>query len=402
MTRGSRALAALAAASALFAGACSNSEGGSAAQPMQLELLEGTAHVQDASGTRRVEGTEKVSVGDRIVLSDRGIAELTLAEDVAFELSGARVHIDNRRQLVLERGKLLAIADGPVAVKSNPIAVHSTGGTFRVDRTLSTRVAVYGKQARIEAPGAALPIESYYEAVVPSGIVPRSTKPLQIDPSDRWDLRFLKEAIDVDARLGNLSRGLEAQLAGGTGPEFYQRVLPTGFQVSLLSGLALDRKTDELIGSLIAYEAAGEVADGAAMLDQVFGMWREGASWGLVAHRFEVTQSVLFAALLDSVNRAGLVDQGRGPALAAGPRTKASPSPSPASRPSPKAPSPSPKKEPSPQPSPQVSPSPNPLAPVTDLLDEVVQDLLGGLLPSPSPAPNGPSTQKPILPVLGS
>jgi hypothetical protein len=396
MSRHTRALAVLAAAASLLAGACSNSQGRDAGQPMRLEIVQGTAHIESGSGTRKVDGSDKVAVGNRILLSDKGVAELTLADGVVFELSGARVTVDSRRQLRLDRGKALAVAAGPVVVKSGPISVLSNAGTFRVDRTLSTRVAVYDKKVRIDGPGSVLPVDTYYEAVVPAGILPRSTTPLQIDPSDRWDVRFLKDAIDVDARLANLSRGLEAQLAAGSGPEFYRRVLPTGFQVGLLSPLASSRKTDVLIGSLIAYEAGKKGKDASPVLDEVFGMWHQGASWGLVAHRFDVAQSVLFSLLLDSVNRAGLVEEGRGPALASGPRRKASASPKATS--SPKAPSPSPRTEPSTAPSPEPSPTTNVLDPVEHLLDEVVEDLLGELLP---PASNGGGENKPLVPGLG-
>lgn len=381
MRRG-RALVGYAVCSALLAGACSSSGGRAPAKPMRLQVIEGTASITDDSGTRRVEKTGSVAVRDRILLSDGGIAELTLAGGVALELSGARVTVDSGRKVTLVRGKVLVMAGGPVAVEAEPVTVRADGGIFRVDRTLSTRVAVYEDDARIDGPGAVLPIPTYHESVVAAGVVPASTDPLKIDPSDRWDVRYLKDAIDVDARLANLSRGLEAQLGSGTGLDFYRRVLPEGFQVSLLAPMSGDRKTDVLIGALIAHQAAGKGADRAKVVADVFSMWREGASWGLVAHRFGVAQSVLFSLLLDSVNRANLVDQGRGPALATPRRPTPTPSPATRARPTPN--------QPSPRPSPAPSPSPNPdvLAPVTNLLDQVVRDLLGSLLGPPS-TPNG-------------
>jgi hypothetical protein len=372
--------------SALLAGACTSSGSGkSSAKAMRLELVEGTASIVDGSGSRPVGTSEKVAIRDRILLGEGAIAALILADGVRLELSGARITVDGGRKITLERGKVLVRTDGPVAVEAKPLTVRSDRGTFRVDRLATTRVAVYEDQARIDGPGALLPIPTYQESVVEAGVVPASTGPLKIDPSDRWDLRYLKDAIDIDARLANLSRGLEAQLASGTGLDFYRRVLPSGFQVSLLTAMARDRRTDVLIGSLIAYEAGAKEADRSKVVEGVFSMWRAGASWGLVAHRFGVAQSRLFSLLLDSVNRANLVDQGRGPALAAPGRPTPSPRPSAQPNPTPSQPSssPQPSTSPAPSSSPVPSPSPNLLAPVTDLLDQVVRDLLGGLLGSP-------------------
>lgn len=376
---------------------------------MRLEVLEGTASIvagaAAGAGTRIVDRTDKVAPGDKIVVSDGGIAELTLDGGVGVELSGARVTVVDGRTVALDRGKVLVVADGPVAVRSGQVTARSEGGIFRVDGGESTRVGVYKDRALLEpgtsaqaktaaADPVAVTVATYHQVVVPAGAGPGALpapRALQIDPGDRWDIRYLKDAIDIDARLANLSRGLEAQLGSGTGLDFYRRVLPSGFQVGLITPLAGDRKTDVLIGSLIAHDAASGNAGGpdeATAVAGVFGLWREGASWGLVAHQFGVGQSALFSLLLDSVNRANLVDQGRGPALG-GRRPSPAPSPSrstPGAQPSPQ---PTPQPSGSPQPSPGV-PTPSPgtdvLKPVTDLLDQVVQGLLQGLL-GPSPRP---------------
>ncbi|HEY8200215.1 MAG TPA: hypothetical protein VII47_02575, partial [Actinomycetota bacterium] len=306
--------------------------------------------------------------------------ELTLDDGVALELRGARLVVDGGRQVTLRWGKVLVVAEGPVSVRSEPVTVRAAGGIFRVDRDDSTRVAVYKDEARIDGPSSLLSVPTYHESLVAGGVVPPSAQALQIDPSDRWDIRYLKDAIDIDARLANLSRGLEAQLGSGTGVDFYRRVLPEGFPLNLLGPMAADRKTDVLIGSLIAHEATARGTDEAAAVAGVFAMWREGASWGLVAHRFGVAQKELFSLLLDSVNRANLVDQGRGPGLAS---RRPSPGPPP-THPGTATPQPSEQPSATPQPSPGPSPGADVLKPVTDLLDQVVQGLLGGLL-SPSP-----------------
>jgi hypothetical protein len=232
-----------------------------------------------------------------------------------------------------------------------------------------------------------LTVEQLKQADLAVGELDRKTVYRTIDPTDRWDLRYLKNAIDVDARLLSLSKGLEAQLGNRNGMEFYRQVLPTNFPVAQIQDKLTESRTDVLVGSLIAYEAAVDEANREQVFADVFQMRRDGASWGLIAHRYGVGQSVLFSLLLETVNRAGIVDQGRGPALAAAPST---PPPSTTPVVQPPAVQPPPVQE-QPAPATPTTPAPPPsvLTPVADLLDDVVQDLLSSLLPKPTPGPNG-------------
>ena len=389
MTRRHRVLVALLAGSTLLAGGCTrDAEDTAAAEPMHLEILEGSARVVHDDESRLIDKEGSVDVGDRVLMSGGGIGRLTLAEGVTFELADAHVHLDSGRRVTLDRGKVLAVVEGPVAIDTDRGRIYSEKGVFRVERGLSIRVAVYEGQANIEAGDQPLTVDPLKQADLAVGELDRKTVYRTIDPTDRWDLRYLKNAIDVDARLLSLSRGLEAQLGTRNGMEFYRQVLPTNFPVAQIQDKLAESRTDVLVGSLIAYEAAVDDANREQVFADVFQMRRDGASWGLIAHRYGVAQSVLFSLLLETVNRAGIVDQGRGPALAAGPRTPA-PTPTPTSRtPVVQAPPPV-QAQPAPETPTQPTSPPSVLTPVADLLDTVVQDLLSSLLPKPTPGPNG-------------
>jgi hypothetical protein len=384
MTRTYRVFIALVAGSALIGAGCTRDGKADVQEPMHLEIVEGRARVVHDSQTRVVDKEGSVSVGDRVLMSAGGIGRLTLTDGVAFELSDAQVTLDSGRKVTLDRGRILAVAEGPVAIDTDRARIVSDKGIFRVDRTLNIRVAVYEGQARIDGTGPV--IDALKQAEVAAGEPDRTARYREIDPTDRWDLRYLKNAIDVDARLLSLSKGLEAQLGSRNGMEFFKQVLPMNFPVAKIRANAADSRTDVLVGSLIAYEATVDGGDREQVLADVFAMKQDRASWGLIAHKYGVAQSVLFALLLDSVNRAGIVDEGRGPALAA---PKPTPSPTP-TRPAPAQETPAPSEEPQQPAAPsQPSPPPNVLTPVADLLDTVVQDLLSSLLPRPTPKPNG-------------
>lgn len=389
MTRGHRVLVALLAGSTLLAAGCTRGGKDSpSAEPMFLEILEGSARVIHDDESRVIDKEGSVDIGDRVVMSGRGIGRLTLKEGVTFELAGAHVHLDGERKLTLDRGRVLAVAEGPVAVDTDRGRIYSEKGVFRVERGLSIRVAVYEGLANIEAGDQPLTVEPLKQADLAVGELDRKTVYRTIDATDRWDLRYLKNAIDVDARLLSLSKGLEAQLGNRNGMEFYRQVLPTNFPVSQIQDKLAESRTDVLVGSLIAYEAAVDEANREQVFADVFQMRRDGASWGLIAHRYGVAQSVLFSLLLETVNRAGIVDQGRGPALAVAPSTPPR-STTPVVQP-PAVQQPPPVQE-QPAPATPTTPAPPPsvLTPVADLLDDVVQDLLSSLLPKPTPGPNG-------------
>ncbi|MGH2768719.1 MAG: hypothetical protein ACRDIF_07170, partial [Actinomycetota bacterium] len=179
----------------------------------------------------------------------------------------------------------------------------------------------------------------------------------------------------------NFGRGLEAQLGITGGLGFFQRVVPQAFEPhpgagpSFLVPFLSNRRSDVLIGLVAASEAArGLRREVEATFLEIFGLWSEGGSWGTILAEYGVNETDLFGGLQGAIERAGLIEEGRGPGV-----IKPTPAPPPSRAPSPvegRAPSPAP----APPPAPVTSPTPAPS--VVEVVSEIIQGLIG-ILPLP-------------------
>ncbi len=362
----------------LVASGCSFG-GNNRGRPMELSVISGSARLTHKGAAKTVSRDTSVSVGDSIVLSSGGIGELRLKKGRIFELDSARVQITSRESLLLSRGKLLADLTEPAKIDAETSSITAKSGTLRVDRFLATRIGTYaGSTVRVTNGVSTLTVPRYRQTVVAGGIVPRAAKPLRLEASDRWDQRLLQDVLDLDARLGNFGRGLEAQLGSLTGLNFFGRVLP-GLELTFLDPFLSGRRSDLLIGLVIA--SGGSSSLGASLSDRFdrgYGLWSQGASWGLIAHEFEVEHAGLFAALLAAIERVGIRLLGTGPrAPGAGPPGVGStPSPGSTASPSgnPTSPTPGPGRSTAPVPSPVESILPDPI-------EEIIDGIYGSLNP---------------------
>lgn len=323
-------LASPALAFVLVAGACNGDA--EAGRPMRLEVLEGEATLIRDGRQEVIRSHSAVGVGDTIVLR-KGLAELRLARGRIFELSNAEVSITGSAGLRLVRGDLLADVTAPARVDAESVEVLARKGAFRINRALATRVGAYEGKVDLRADADELSVPRYRQAIVAGGVLPTVARPLRISAADRWDRRYLQDALDLDARLSNFGRGLEAQLGSASGLPFFQAVAPTGLDVAFVAPFLGGRRSDVLIALMLALEAKrGATLEG--RFTRMFELWRDGASWGLVAREFGVEQPNLFTRLLDAIARAGIVfTGGRGPALRRAPSPpppgRGSPGPSP-------------------------------------------------------------------------
>lgn len=335
------------------------SSGNQVPRPMRLKVLEGKAQLFRGGSIRTVRGEAEVRRGDRIQLSSDGIAELQLASGRLFELSRADLEIETTTRLGLVRGEVLANLAAPAGVSIGELDVFSGKGAFRIDRSLSTRIGVYEGEAELQDYAGRLGIPRLRQATIAGDVVPRAPKPLRIDPNDAWDRRFLQEALDLDVRLTNFGRGLEAQLGSGGGIAFFGRVIAEETDLGFLVPFLANRRSDLIIGLAVASEGTRSPDALAERFNHAFGLWTEGATWGLIAFEFGVGQASIFARLLDIVRLAGIT-------LTGGPTTGTSPGPGP---------QPGPSGSPQPTPSPSPSPTPSPTEPVEDLLDELLRQV---------------------------
>lgn len=365
-----RRIFAVALSLAAIAAACS--PGSRSERTMELKVVEGAVRLIRGDSSSLVRSNSQVAVGDRILVDPGGIAELRLASGRLFELWEAEVEIVEDTRLTLRRGNLLADLEGPGTVDAENVTVSSRNAAFRVDRALSTRVGVYEGNVVLTRPGRSLALPRLRQAIVAGGILPRSEKPLSITYTDRWDRRFLQEAIDLDIRLQNFGRGLESQLGARSGLEFFTAVMP-GTDVTFLLPHGASRRSDVLIGMAIALEAVVDPLRLQSLFDGVFGLWNDGASWGLIAYERGVTQIGLFARLLDMVRLAGLAPAGSGTGVSGVPGSTGGGGGS--------QPPQGGGSSPSPAPSPTESPTPDPSPTYTgvDLVDDTINTVIDQL-----------------------
>lgn len=359
----------------LLATSCRSS--GSSRTPMTLKVISGSATlVSDDESTRlSSEESSSVEVGDRVVQDD-GVALLSLASGRDFELREARVLITGTSSFDLERGDALAELTAAARVVADNFAAFAEDGTFRIDRGVATRVGVYDGSVTLNHDAGELTVPRFRQAVVAGGLVPKSFDPLMISAEDNWDRRFLQVALDLDNRLTNFGRGLEAQLGNLAGLSFFTSVAPPGADVSFLSSFTTQRRSDVLIGLMVAFDSSG--ASGMrGSFEEAFELWTRGASWGLIAVEFGASGTNLFSLLLDAIARLGIQIIGGGGGATTSPNQTGGGTNDGGGEQS----------DPSPPPeSPSPSPEPDPvqsLVEETEELTEEVECTLAGLLGSP-------------------
>src|SRR5205085_1195059 len=69
---------------------------------------------------------------------------------------------------------------------------------------------------------------------------------------DVWDHRYLRDAIDLDARLDNFSGGLDAQLGNATGLEFFRLVTADPVTLAHVGPFLSQPRSDVLIALVLA------------------------------------------------------------------------------------------------------------------------------------------------------
>ena len=338
---------------AILASACASGAGAGAA-PMQISVIQGAVRItHDGKTSVTSNGSHPLATGDSVSVSKNGLAKMTLATGRAFELAGSTLaSLKSQASVELDHGDILGTLTAPARVFSGGIEVAAKKGTFRVDRDSSSRIRDYeGSPVEVSSSGGTLAIPRYREVVIAGGVLPKTPRPLRLSSSDRWDKRMLQDVIDLDDRLSSFASGLEAQLGDDSGVDFYKRVLPLGVDVGFLGQFLSNRRSDVLIGLLMAMGGNGSQTGVQERFQKIFSLWSDGASWGLLAHEFAVAQPSLFDGLLAAIQKAGIkITSGAGGGFSRPRNTKASPSPTKKG-----SPGPSPSKGASPSPS--VSPT---------------------------------------------
>jgi hypothetical protein len=291
---------------AVLGASCSVGDTALTGKNMSIRMISGSANLVHGKKSTRIGSSAALSPGDQIVMGRTALAEVRLAKGLVFELSGADALVTGASALKLTRGELLADVTAPAKIDAESVVVTASRASFRVDRALATRVGVYAGSVVATRMLDKLKIPSLRQTIVAAGILPRAPKPLRISPIDRWDRRFLQEAIDLDGRLSNFGRGLEAQLGAGSGLPFFQQIMPLGLDLSFLSSYLTNRRSDLLIGLTLANGIGKDPSTFSAGFEKIFTLWSDGATWGLIAYEFKIEPTNIFDNLLSAVQKAGL------------------------------------------------------------------------------------------------
>lgn len=291
--------------SACLVAACTSDEPG----PGEARLVpDGSVEVAEPGddGWSRVTRSRTVPAGSRVRVLE-GAARLELADDARVELrEGTRVRVGTVPALLA--GDLLVSSPREIAVDGERTRVTVSDGAARLSRSLAFTAAVYDGTAQIESAGRELAVPALRQAALPApGLIPLRPVPLRYDEQDEWDRRFLGKEIELGRELQAKSRGFTAQLRSGEGrtPGFYRLVLPAledepGFGPQLLE----DPRTpgELLVGAAIVVQ--GDRGSFGERWESVFAFRDAGAEWGLVARDQRVDRTPLVAEVDAALGRA--------------------------------------------------------------------------------------------------
>ncbi|MEW6152749.1 MAG: hypothetical protein AB1673_02010 [Actinomycetota bacterium] len=260
-----------------------------------LVSVTGARTLRSGEEVRLVEGTGLLGLGD-----DRAVEIETGTSLRLLFATTSTGRTEPRAELLT--GDVLVSSNGAEAMLDAGRTVVTVSGVARVTRSLAVSVAVYRGSAGVESDGRSVSVPALRQVTVPAPGLPSRATPLSPSPSDRWDQRFLGDAVDLGNQLAALSRGFSAQLSAGEGTSaaFFRRLLP-GLAEQPFDDTFIDPAQpggEVLVGAAIA--VAGTRGNFVTRWADVFAFHADGASWGLVA----LDQSVDRAPLLASVDAA--------------------------------------------------------------------------------------------------
>jgi hypothetical protein len=276
-----RALVAVAVAGPLLAGCSSRSVrlGEARVEP------HGTVRVAKPGGSYTPLTKASTMKADVRVLVDAGRATVRLPTAELDLRPTTEVRVGPGHPELLA-GDLLVVPGRHVLTVTSAGSALAITGAARLSRTFSVSTASYEGNVQIVSAGSKLAVPALRQATVPAlGQVPAIPEPLRYDAADKWDRRFLADAIDLGTELQARSDAANAQFRGqGTTPGFYRLLMPQldtepGFDGSSLQP---SRSPGEnLVGAGIA--TVGKQGDFRARWDGLFAFRGQGAAWGLVA-----------------------------------------------------------------------------------------------------------------------
>lgn len=277
----------------LLAGACGR--GAESGSGVRLSAMGGDVQVQHDDVWRTVTGPISLARGDLVKTGKPGRALVELPTGT-LEL---RPETEVRMGAVpeLNTGSVLARSVSGLAVGVGDVRVEADKALYRLDRSFSVRVGVYGGEVALPGSGWGGTVGPLRQVGVVAGAVPRGPVALQVDPSDPWDDRILGQAIEIGGSLERYQQGLADQLPSGGGKEAVARVVQLDAQ-AVLAGVSDRASASRLSEAVVAWVVASTAAPARkAAFREVMALRDLGASWIVVAAEWQLARSVVEALL---------------------------------------------------------------------------------------------------------
>jgi hypothetical protein len=264
---------------------------------LTLPLLSACSRGGVKAGTARItpHGVVQVAVGTKPYTTLRKATTVRDGARVLVRSGTAEVHLP-RAEVDLRVGSEIRVGQSSEVLAGDALAlggmtVTSAGstaivsGAARISRQFAVTVASYTGWVDIRSAGTGATVPALRQVAIPSLGQVAGVVPLQYRSNDKWDRRFLADAIDLGIELQSRSDGASAEFQGqGTTSGFYKLLYPQladqpDFNASLIDPAR--SPGEHIVGAGIAL--AGSKGDFATRWREVFAFRGQGAAWGLVA-----------------------------------------------------------------------------------------------------------------------
>ena len=253
------------------------------------------------------ESPESLEAGD-VVVTAAGKAKLLLEDNQKVLLGRkTRLRIRSGDAVEVQQGALLAFADGArTQVSFDDVTARFSSATFRLDRGFgSARAAAYEGRVAMESPGEMrLPLTRLLQVNVAAGDLPERSAPYRLDPSDEWDIEYLRSVVLLTQDLDGLVKGFNRQVgAARPGLEYFADL--AGRDVGFMRRYMSRPVGDLLVAFTIALNNnEGSVKDS---FERALAYLDGGASYGVAASLLNARSSALLAQLEELIVDTGAV-----------------------------------------------------------------------------------------------
>ena len=273
-----------------------------------IVTVHGSAFVDRTDGTSdTVTDSTSLHPGDRIDIR-RGRAEFELAEGVRFEGLArsegvADTSLEMARVPTLRSGRLLVESPAGTSLHTGLADVRvQPAGVARIARSYAVTLGSYRGTAVLSSAGIARTVPALRSVVAAATGEVGRVRPID-QRGDRWDRRYLADAVSLDDQLAPLARGMRV---GKVDPRSLlatvRGVLDRSPSATAVARLVEGRPRRLELGIALAVIGNGTRATFAERGARALAFHDAGASWGLVAMDVRADPDAVAATLRDALD----------------------------------------------------------------------------------------------------